>query len=537
MGILEIRVFEGTNLSPKGNSGTSDPFCEFKLCPVGVYPHQLSFVPKTYRTRAFKKELDPQWQGERVLMDCSHPTKETLFMAVWDKNSLENIEMGTAVISLANIKEGSAVKIRAELRGSGGGSIRLVMSFYEQGSFTDTIFSGFIEKRAKLNAWRLLHGVLRSDGLYLYSNETRCHTKIFISDVANCLVRVDFEKSRDSLFGGGRINFFSITSPGNTKTYHFRTKLETETSSWIAHLQEKGALQQAVPPPGYKLTMRHEGSAAASEFQVQQPVNVKQTRVLPPPAQSPGKLSSPPPQPPGAPSKQTTSTPESPRKMPAPVNMPSKQAAPPRQNPAQVPASPTQVPGSPTPVPVSPIPVPASPILVPTSPTPAENQVRVISHPNSQPLPSGWEMRYDEDGCPYYVDHIHRLSTYEDPRLKPVEPDNVSGLPAGWEMKKDKLGNPYFVDHVNRTSTYKDPRGDSGRTPLPPGWEVRTDPDNKLYFVDHIRKITSYSDPRGMITGVDPLPPNWQVKVDTKGVPYFVDVQTQRTTYADPRKK
>lgn len=32
------------------------------------------------------------------------------------------------------------------------------------------------------------------------------------------------------------------------------------------------------------------------------------------------------------------------------------------------------------------------------------------------PLPSGWEMRYTNEGIPYFVDHNTRTTTFSDPR-------------------------------------------------------------------------------------------------------------------------
>lgn len=37
----------------------------------------------------------------------------------------------------------------------------------------------------------------------------------------------------------------------------------------------------------------------------------------------------------------------------------------------------------------------------------------------------------------------------------------TSDLPTGWEMKYDTQGRVYFVDHINRRSTYEDPRKSS----------------------------------------------------------------------------
>jgi len=55
-----------------------------------------------------------------------------------------------------------------------------------------------------------------------------------------------------------------------------------------------------------------------------------------------------------------------------------------------------------------------------------EISVAVTSyHPNSdgvmpEPLPQGWEVRLDPQRRPYFVDHIHKYSTYQDPRLPTV---------------------------------------------------------------------------------------------------------------------
>ncbi|MPC39887.1 E3 ubiquitin-protein ligase Su(dx) [Portunus trituberculatus] len=64
-----------------------------------------------------------------------------------------------------------------------------------------------------------------------------------------------------------------------------------------------------------------------------------------------------------------------------------------------------------------------------------------------EPLPPGWEMRYDQFGRRYYVDHTTRSTTWERP--KP--------LPAGWEARRDPRGRVYYVDHNTRTTTWQRP--------------------------------------------------------------------------------
>ena len=81
------------------------------------------------------------------------------------------------------------------------------------------------------------------------------------------------------------------------------------------------------------------------------------------------------------------------------------------------------------------------------------------------------------------------------------------------EMRLNQHGRVYFVDHNTRTTTWVDPRrtqavrmgsqGAVGRQtvmalgPLPAGWEIRLTPNGKhIYFVDHNTKTTTWDDPR-----------------------------------------
>lgn len=50
------------------------------------------------------------------------------------------------------------------------------------------------------------------------------------------------------------------------------------------------------------------------------------------------------------------------------------------------------------------------------------------------PLPEGWEMRFTEQGVPFFVDHNTKSTTYNDPRTgKPVGPMGVHGVPMSFE--------------------------------------------------------------------------------------------------------
>ncbi|XP_030021451.1 E3 ubiquitin-protein ligase Su(dx) [Manduca sexta] len=71
------------------------------------------------------------------------------------------------------------------------------------------------------------------------------------------------------------------------------------------------------------------------------------------------------------------------------------------------------------------------------------------NYPNAaeEPLPAGWEMRYDVYGRRYYVDHNTRSTSWERPQP----------LPVGWEVRRDPRGRVYYVDHNTRTTTWQRP--------------------------------------------------------------------------------
>ncbi|CAB3231123.1 unnamed protein product [Arctia plantaginis] len=77
---------------------------------------------------------------------------------------------------------------------------------------------------------------------------------------------------------------------------------------------------------------------------------------------------------------------------------------------------------------------------------PASGSVQ-FTNPGEEPLPAGWEMRYDVYGRRYYVDHNTRSTSWERPQP----------LPPGWEVRRDARGRVYYVDHNTRTTTWQRP--------------------------------------------------------------------------------
>ncbi|KAL3280597.1 hypothetical protein HHI36_003829 [Cryptolaemus montrouzieri] len=198
---------------------------------------------------------------------------------------------------------------------------------------------------------------------------------------------------------------------------------------------------------------------------------------------------------------------------------------------------------------------------------PEENQ-------HEEPLPPGWELRFDTYGRRYYVDHNTKSTSWERPQP----------LPPGWETRRDSRGRVYYVDHNTRTTTWQRPNSerlqhyqqwqgerqhivsqgnqrflypqhqtgpvpgpstsvpeeDDGLGPLPPGWERRVQPEGRVYFVNHKNRTTQWEDPRTQgqeISELDDynLPDGWEIRYTEDNKRYFVDHNTKTTTFEDPR--
>lgn len=69
---------------------------------------------------------------------------------------------------------------------------------------------------------------------------------------------------------------------------------------------------------------------------------------------------------------------------------------------------------------------------------------------DDEPLPNGWEIRFDQFNRRYYVDHNTRSTYWEKP----------TPLPHGWEIRRDPRGRVYYVDHNTRTTTWQRPNSE-----------------------------------------------------------------------------
>ncbi|ERL86970.1 hypothetical protein D910_04373 [Dendroctonus ponderosae] len=263
-------------------------------------------------------------------------------------------------------------------------------------------------------------------------------------------------------------------------------------------------------------------------------------------------------------------------------------AAPTTSNCSERPSRPTRPPPAP-PTPQTPPIAPASPLqgspssnniangnIGPPASVPLESLAQQDEQRPEEPLPPGWEMRFDTYGRRYYVDHTTRSTSWERPQP----------LPQGWELRRDPRGRVYYVDHNTRTTTWQRPNlerlqhfqqwqgqrqnvvqqgnqrflypqyqagpapgpsaastaveEDDGLGPLPSGWERRVQPEGRVYFVNHKNRTTQWEDPRTQgqeIGEIDelPLPPGWEIRYTDDTKRYFVDHNSKSTTFDDPR--
>lgn len=96
-------------------------------------------------------------------------------------------------------------------------------------------------------------------------------------------------------------------------------------------------------------------------------------------------------------------------------------------------------------------------------------------------LPEGWEAKLTNDhGRIYYIDHGSQVSSWVPP------PDNwdpgALGLPYGWECAMDKYNKPYYINHVDKYTTRDDPRDDPDYVEPPKPREIELARDSQKGF-------------------------------------------------------
>ncbi|XP_023197954.1 transcriptional coactivator YAP1-like isoform X1 [Xiphophorus maculatus] len=108
--------------------------------------------------------------------------------------------------------------------------------------------------------------------------------------------------------------------------------------------------------------------------------------------------------------------------------------------------------------------------------------------PDDVPLPDGWEMAKTSTGQRYFINHVHRTTTWQDPRLSQLQSAAAQHQIACTPSHAHSFSNPA------PTTQPKNIVPETG--PLPEGWEQAVTTDGEMYYIDHINQATTWDDPR-----------------------------------------
>ena len=187
-------------------------------------------------------------------------------------------------------------------------------------------------------------------------------------------------------------------------------------------------------------------------------------------------------------------------------------------------------------------------------------------------LPAGWELREDNLGRTYYVDHNTRTTSWQRPSVTSNDERHRTEREANTQVERQRHQNRTLPgdrtgahspslqqpqSHSPTTSTVTLPASGAttaGSGELPTGWEQRHTPEGRAYFVDHNTRTTTWVDPRRQqyirmyvgqnqtnttiqqpVSQLGPLPSGWEMRLTNTARVYFVDHNTKTTTWDDPR--
>ncbi|XP_011686481.1 PREDICTED: transcriptional coactivator yorkie [Wasmannia auropunctata] len=166
-----------------------------------------------------------------------------------------------------------------------------------------------------------------------------------------------------------------------------------------------------------------------------------------------------------------------------------------------------------------------------------------VSHPRAHSSPASLQQTYaSAQQAPQHAPQPHaRHHHHQKQRSYDVisTVDDLGPLPHGWEQARTPEGQIYFLNHLTRTTTWEDPRKTAAAAsvaavaaavesnksnslgPLPDGWEQARTAEGETYFINHQTRTTSWFDPRipshlqrTPASGAM-LPQNWQLQQPT----------------------
>ncbi|XP_063375640.1 transcriptional coactivator YAP1 isoform X1 [Cydia amplana] len=115
------------------------------------------------------------------------------------------------------------------------------------------------------------------------------------------------------------------------------------------------------------------------------------------------------------------------------------------------------------------------------------------------PLPSGWEQARTPEGQIYYLNHITKTTTWEDPRKSLAAQNVTAGVQHQSAETLLATPAPQTAQTVPAAPAPAAKSTSSNTTdlgPLPDGWEQAATPEGEIYFINHAARTTSWFDPR-----------------------------------------
>ncbi|XP_044597766.1 transcriptional coactivator YAP1 [Cotesia glomerata] len=182
-----------------------------------------------------------------------------------------------------------------------------------------------------------------------------------------------------------------------------------------------------------------------------------------------------------------------------------------------------------------------------------------VAHPRAHSSPASLQQTYasaqqatQHTPQPHAPRHHHHQKQRSYDVISTV--DDMGPLPHGWEQARTPEGQIYFLNHLTRTTTWEDPRKtaaavsvaavaaavESGKAssaaanslgPLPEGWEQARTPEGEIYFINHQSRTTSWFDPRipshlqRAPTTNAMLPQNWLQQPGATGIQNNQNIQ------------
>jgi protein yorkie len=111
---------------------------------------------------------------------------------------------------------------------------------------------------------------------------------------------------------------------------------------------------------------------------------------------------------------------------------------------------------------------------------------------DNTPLPTGWEQARTPEGQLYYLNHITRTTTWEDPRKSLA----AQAAAQQHQSAEQLISHQVSQAQASNSSTPAKVNADVDLGPLPEGWEQAQTPEGEIYFINHQTRTTSWFDPR-----------------------------------------